>query len=143
MQKLASSNIRDSCTDSPDAESQWKTNHGNGRASYTVPSICLSPENPAQPGLPVPLSTAKPTLCLGIDQNGALYVKSGISEEPRQAKPCGTQTGAMDREGSKDAQRNLGCSVAKRQSVPNPKTFTVSQVERFPDMVQTTLLQFG
>lgn len=48
--------------------------------------------------------------------NRVLYVKNSISEEPRQAKPCGTHRRATDREGSKDAQRDLGCSVAKRQS---------------------------
>lgn len=140
MKNLASSNIRDSYTGLTDKmlNPSGRPIMGMAESAYMAPSICLPPENPAQPGLPVPLPTAKPTLHPGIDQNGALYIKISISEEPRQAKPCGTQRRAMDREGSKDARRDLGCSVAKRQS----QIQDLCCKQCFSDMIQTAL-QFG
>lgn len=40
---------------------------GMAELAHMGPSVCLPPENPAQPGLPVPLPRAKPTLHPGTE----------------------------------------------------------------------------
>lgn len=73
------------------------------RIQHSQVCLCPSPE-------------PSPPCTRAQNQNRVLYVKNSISEEPRQAKPCRTQQRALDREGSKDAQGDLGSSVAKRLS---------------------------